>query len=192
MARTARMSTEELQNETAWFGNDAVGLYGVTNFPQFPRLLITTAFDETSTPDEILSAMHTIGNGIHLRTKGAAGSSKTGVMCMPLTALEYVANTARSSTSDTTILEYFLRTNRYISRVEAVHELDEAGPNSEPMIFCFDPGGGALAMVLPLMFTQYPAQNVGLEVNIPCRAKSGGIKSMRPLEVTLAVIPKAA
>ncbi len=189
LARAARRSTEELQNETAWFGNDDVGLYGITNFPQFPRLLIDTPFDERSTADEILAAMHLIANGVHLRTKGTARST---VMVMPLTQLEYISNTARSSTSDTTILEYFLRTNRFVNQVTEASELDESGPDGEPMVFCFDPPSGAVKHVLPLMFTQYPAQFQDFDVKIPCKAKSGGIMSMYPLEVTLAVLPKAA
>jgi len=187
MAAAAMRAVEELQNETAWYGNAAVGLYGLCNYPTFPRLVIDTAFDDTSAEDDIISALHTIANSAHQRTKGIA---RPTAMMMPLAAYNYIATTPRSSTSDTTILEFFLRTSPFINRIEPVHELDASGPSGEPMIACFDPSmPGVVDHVLPQLFTQMPPQSVGLEVQVPCWASSGGIASNYPLEVTLAVLP---
>lgn len=189
MASAARRSTEERQNETAFKGDKGAGLFGLADFPHFPRMISTVSIDSNSTADEILGFLHSVVNQTVTRTKGRARPSR---MIMPLLEYTYIATTARSATSDTTILEYFIRTSPYVNEVLPVPELDDLGPGGVPLLACYEPNVRIIGHVLPMLFSQMPAQNDNLAVKVPCMASSGGICSDYPLEVTVAEFAKSA
>lgn len=186
LAMAARRAVEQKQNNTAFEGAPEVGLYGLADYPTFPRMLTTTTISSADTPADILALLHSIANATIIRTKGAGGRGQT--MLMPLTPYTYIASTRLASDEATTILEAFLAENPFVDSVVAVHELAGISAGSD-MIVCAEMNVRIIGLVLPMMFTQYPAQFDNLAVKVPCRASCGGIASDYPLEVTTCVLP---
>lgn len=116
---------------------------------------------------------------------------------------EKANSTKMSSASSVTVLEYFLKNNPFIKSIDFWYKLDggqlypliDAGNAGAPIA---DSGTGVAAnqaqhraivyadspeileAVVPIEFEQFPAQMEGLEYEIACHARCGGVKVYQP------------
>ena len=191
-ANAARRANDQLVNKFAWFGNNLYNMLGMTNNANVPSATVlnngigATTQWVNKTPDQILGDMNTLANGINALTKGV---EMPNTLILPVAQYTLIASTPRSTTSDTTILEYFIQNNPFITTVDWVPELAGAGPVVGPaatdIMIAYDRSPDKLTMEIPMPFTQYPPQERGLEFVVPCESRYGGIIIYYPLSLSI-------
>ena len=191
-ANAARRANDQKINRLAWFGDQTYQILGMLNNANIP---IATVLNDgvgnatewtTKTPDQILRDMNELANGINFVTKGV---EMPNTLLLPIAQYTLIASTPRSTTSDTTILEYFIQNNPFITTVDWVPELTGAGPvvgmAATDVMIAYDKNPDKLTMEIPMPFTQYPPQERGLEFVVPCESRYGGIIVYYPLSLSI-------
>lgn len=188
LAEAARRANDQLVNDLAFFGDPATGMTGLLNNPNIPSAPVpndgtgNTTQWVNKTPEQILRDMNLIVNQIVTNTNGV--ETPTTLM-LPVQQYSLIASTPRSTTSDTTILAYFLMNNPYINEVVPVPQLAGAGPAGVDVMVAYEKNVSKLSMEIPLAFTQYPPQERNLEFVIPCESRFGGVTVFFPLSINI-------
>ena len=193
-ANAARRGVEQKINKIGWFGDSEHGLNGFLNHPNITRVAVDDSGTGSSTlwadktPDQILADMNDLANNIFEVTNGV---EMPNTLLMPIDQYTYIASTARSNNSDTTILQYFLQNNPFIDTVEWVNELKGAGlgvggvNEGADVMVAYDRSPDKLTLEIPQPFEQFPVQERGLEYVVPAHARIGGVIVYYPLSVAI-------
>lgn len=191
-ANAARRANDQKINRLAWFGDQVYQILGMLNNANVPIGTVlndgtASATQWTSkTPDQILYDMNALANSIPAITKSV---EMPNTLLLPVAQYTLIASTPRSATSDTTILEYFIQNNPFITTVDWVPELAGAGPVVDDVatdvMIAYDKNPDKLTMEIPMPFTQYPPQERGLEFVVPCESRYGGIIVYYPLSLSI-------
>lgn len=183
-ADAARRAALQLENTIAWFGDTTHGLGGLLNNANIPEFTIpadgtgASALWTAKSADQILRDMNGVANLPIVNTKG---THVPDTMLLPVAQYALISSTPRSSTSDTTILNYFLANNPFIKKVEWLNELTGAyaGPTNGIFVYKKDPN--FLTLEVPQDFEMFPVQERNLELITPCHMRTGGVKLYYPL-----------
>lgn len=188
-AAAARKAHDQKINQLAWTGDAVSGLPGFLSNTNIPEVVLaadgtgSSKLWSTKTPDQILRDMNAVVNSIYTVTKGVHRANE---LWMPLDQYTYIASTARSSTSDTTILDYFLSNNPFVQRVVPVIELDGAGTGGLDMMVAAENSIDNYQLNLVMPFMQHPPQPRNLAFEVPCESRFGGVTIERPLAFAFA------
>lgn len=185
-SNAARRAIAQLENRIAFFGDAASGLQGL--FTNANVTSVTVPADgtgasklwSTKTPDQIIRDMNLVANSV---VSVSLGVEIPDTMLLPLDSYNYVASTARSANSDTTILNYFLQNNPYIKQVEWVNELLAAGAAGTRRMYAYRRSPEVLTMEVPSDFEQLELQHKNLEYTIPCIERFAGVLIYYPLAI---------
>lgn len=189
-ADAVRDSYERRVNKTALFGYAGTGLRGFFNHPVVDKIVVTGSasdgwFDSASvTPDQMLAILN---EGVTYQVNASKMVERPDTMLLPYSVYRKVSVTPRSTTSDTTVLEYFLRTNPYISQVEPINELDPSnsgGALAAPRIVIYKRDPGKLQFHVPMPLKFHPPQPENLAFKVPAEAKIAGVALYYPKSVT--------
>ena len=193
-ANAARRANDQKVNRLAWFGDNLYNMLGIMNNPNIPNTLVpndgigASTLWINKTPDQILRDLNLITNSIPTVTKGV---EMPNTVLLPVQQYTLIASTPRSSVSDTTILEYFIQNNPFITTIDWVPELAGAGITppigglGTDIFIAYDKNPDKLTMEIPMPFTQYPPQERGLEFVVPCESRYGGIIIYYPLSLSI-------
>lgn len=136
------------------------------------------------TPDQILRDINALLTGVYT---GSLTVEMADTLLLPVARLDYIATTARSSTSDTTILEYLRRNNTYTSitgaplTIRAVRGLETAGAGSTARMVAYRRDPQVVKLHLPMPHRFLPAWQTGpLVFDIPGIFRTGGVEIRRP------------
>lgn len=188
-AEAARRANDQTVNKIAWYGDDTHGLTGFIGHPNVPVAVVANDGTGSSTkfvdktPDQILRDMNNLCNGIITLTKGVENPD---TLLMPLEQFTKISTTARSSTSDTTILEYFLKNSPSVRTVEWVNELKGVGAGGTDIMIAYSRSPDRITLEIPQPFEQLPVQERGLEFLVPCHSRCGGVILYYPLSASIA------
>jgi hypothetical protein len=197
-ANAARQAVDQKLNDIAWRGDPPNGLLGVLRIPNANLVTAISAAASPNgtgwssasgkTPDEILEDLGNLVDAVIVNTNDV---ERPDTLVLPLAAHGYISRTPRSGTSDTTILEFFMRTHPDIRTVESAVELTlgstdiapsgAVGATNVAMAFVRNPD--KLTLDMPLGFTQHPVQQRNLEFVINTEARTGGIIAYKPLSI---------
>ena len=174
-ANAAVEAHRQLMNKLAFFGDSAYGIQGLltnSNIPSAPVAVgaATTLTWATKTPDEILKDLNSAVSDMLDLTKGV---EVPNTIVVPIAQYNYIATTARSANSDTTILEFFKGNNPGIEVMWAT-ELKGAFAGGDGFIV-YNRNPDKLWMEIPMMVQMSPAQEKGLSYVVPCESKFGGV-----------------
>lgn len=193
-AEAARRAVEQEINNIAWYGNAENNLLGLVNNPNITRVAAPLNAGATSTlwanktPDEILEDMYEVSHSIVELTNGV---EIPNTLILPIAQYNIARRTRLSTASDTTIMEYFLANNGYITRIEWVNELVGAGLGVDAVaaggdvMIAYDNNPMKLTLEVPQAFEQFPAQERNLEFVINCHSRIGGVIVYYPLSVAI-------
>jgi hypothetical protein len=185
-ANAARRAIAQLENSVAFFGDSASGLQGFINGANITSCTIpndgtgSSKLWSAKTPDQIIRDMNLVANTV---VSTSLGVEIPDTMLLPLAQYNYVASTARSANSDTTILNYFLQNNPYIKEVEWVNELLGAGASSSDRMMAYRRSPEVLTMEVPSDFEQLELEIRNLEYKVPCIERFGGVLIYYPLAI---------
>ncbi len=185
--RAARRASEQKLDDIVLNGEANGNLFGIMTHPNIPNAAVPAgASTDTEwsekTPDEILADMNDIVSDMIDTTNGVEAPD---TLILPHAQYELINNTARSSTSDTTILQFFLRNNAHISRVEPWYKLKGAGTGSTDVMIAYRNDPEVAEIVIPQEFEMFPPQPKNMAFNIPCHARFGGVRVRYPLAFSI-------
>ena len=119
-ANAVRRAYEEKVQEIAYFGDAPSGMKGFFNNNQVDKLVPDHWFDTADiTTDEMLQLLNEPATRI---VQNSNMKEMPNTMLVPYNAYRIISTTPRSTTSDTTVMEFFLRTNPMITAIEPINE----------------------------------------------------------------------
>ena len=186
-ALAARLVTEEKHNRVMMFGDPSVQIFGMLNYPRFPRR-ISTVNMLTATPAATLAELHAIFKQPYLNTGTVA---RPDTFLLPPAVFTRVGETPLADGDQTTILESFMRTN--ITKMSGgtvevlgIHELEGAGPNGEDLAVAYEKVPEVIQNNPSILFEQRDPQPKNFAIITPCRGGTAGVTSQQPLHVIVA------
>lgn len=188
-ANAVRRANDQEVNRIAYFGDAKHGLVGLFTHPNVT--IYTLPNDGTGsstkwkdkTPDQVLRDMNGMANKPVQLTNG--------VETVDTLLLSYAVNSdintrARSDTTDTTILEFFLKHNPQIKNVEVIPECAGAGTGGTDIVMMYKKHDDKLTLEIPQAFEQFTPQMEGLEFVVPTHSRCGGVIAYFPLSLIKA------
>ena len=189
-ANAAKRNIDVLHDRIAQTGDTGTGLLGLLNQPNAQSYVIpsdgagSSPLWENKTSDQVARDMHTAVRTVVEVTKEL---EKPDTLLLPLTSFGYISTTRMSAIDNTTILEFFLASSPYIKAVIGWYALETAAANATDkrmVIFRRDPD--ALQVLMPIPFEQFPPQQEGMEFQVACHARTGGVVAYYPLSIMYA------
>jgi hypothetical protein len=116
------------------------------------------------------------------------GVEAPNTLLLPESQYTLISTTPRSSTSDTTILEFVLSSNAWISEIVPVYNLKGAAPSSasydsEDVAILYDRSAEKLWLETPQDVEFFPAQEKGLQFEVPAHMRTAGVIVAYPKSV---------
>lgn len=188
-ASQARKAIDQKFNQLAWNGDAVSGLPGFLSNANIPAVVLpadgtgASKLWSTKTPDQKLRDMNAVVNSVWITTKGIHRATE---LWMPLAQYADISSTARSANSDTTILDFFLANNPFITKVTPVFELTGAGASGADRMVAAENNIDNYQMNIVMPFMQHPPQPRNLYFEVPCEARFGGVTIERPLAFAYA------
>lgn len=197
-AESARYQIDYLNNKIAWNGDAETGLKGVLSTDNDVPLytIANGAKGATSwadkTEDEILADITGMLKQMATVTKKV---EKPDTLALSSDAYIEIQNKRIEGTA-TTVLKYIQDNIPDIKQIVSCPELDADSVETNPYAAASD--GKAVALLFkndsrklsienPLPFMQYPIQTQGLEVVVPCEARTAGAMIYYPMSLLIAV-----
>ena len=197
-AESARYQIDYLNNKIAWCGDEETGLRGVLSKDTDVPLYVlangakgSTKWDQKD-EDEILADINGMLKQMARTTKKV---EKADTLALPSEAYIELQG-RRIEGTDTTVLSYIQKNLKDIKNIVACPELDPDSVETNPyaketdgqgvmLLFKNDPK--KLTIENPLPFKQHPVQTKGLEMEVPCEARTAGAIIYYPMSLLIGV-----
>ncbi|MDF2563686.1 MAG: hypothetical protein K0Q53_81 [Massilibacillus sp.] len=193
-ANAARRANDQKVNNIAYSGDAANGLNGLFTHPNITSYTLPTdgtlngvtagtaaaAKFINKTPDQVLRDLTGMVNTVITITKKV---ERPDTLVLPHNVHGDISSRARTTGTDTTILEFFLKTNPYIKNVEVVPEAQGAGTGGVDLCLVYKKDPDKLTLEIPQPFEQFPPQPEGLEFVTACHSRCGGVIIYYPLSI---------
>lgn len=197
-AESARYQIDYLNNKIAWCGDEETGLRGVLSKDTDVPLYVlangakgSTKWDQKD-EDEILADINGMLKQMARTTKKV---EKADTLALPSEAyLELQGR--RIEGTDTTVLSYIQKNLKDIKEIVSCPELDPDSVDTNPyaketdgqgVMLLFKNDARKLTVENPLPFMQYPVQTEGLEMVVPCEARTAGVLIYYPMSLLIGV-----
>lgn len=199
-AESARYQIDYLNNKIAWNGDAETGLLGILSknngVPTFTAPASKAVGESTKwadkEADEILADITTMLRTMSETTKGV---ETPDTLAIPESVYITLQNKRIDGTA-TTLLKYIQENIPDITTIERCPELEATSVETNP--YAKDQKGQAVALLFkndarkltienPLPFMQYPIQTQGLEVVVPCEARTAGAIIYYPMSLLIAI-----
>jgi len=188
-ADAAKRAVRQKENDVFLFGDSAHKLNGFINHPN----ISTTTFPadgtgssilwSTKTPLLILRDLNKLVNYIPENTKKVEAADS---LVMPLTAFNFLKATPIGDNADKSIWTRFQQDHPEIKNVYTLTELETAGSGGTRRMLAYKKDKKKLTAEVPQDFEQLDVQPKGLEFEVPCHARNGGVIVYYPLSVAYA------
>lgn len=197
-AESARYQIDYLNNKIAWNGDEETGLRGVlskdTDVPLY--ILANGAKGSTKwsekTEDEILADINGMLKQMARTTKKVEKADTLGLPSEAYLELQG----RRIEGTDTTVLSYIQKNLKDIKEIVSCPELDPDSTDTNP--YAKETGGQGVMLLFrndkrkltlenPLPFMQYPIQTAGLEMVVPCEARTAGVLIYYPMSLLIGI-----
>jgi hypothetical protein len=177
-ASAARRAIEEGLDETAAIGAPDYGIpEGFINSSAVPAT--TTTPWSALTADQIIAQVSASRQRI---VTVSLGVERGNTILLPDGQFELISNLPRSSQSDTTVLEFLMRSPG-INAIEPWYRLVDAGVGVTDRMIIYDRSPDKLTQDITQEFTQLPVQEVGFEFVVNAFAQTAGTALYYPLSM---------
>lgn len=196
-AEAARYQIDYLLNKIAWAGDAENGLVGVlsegNNIPLY--VLPSTGTGSTTqwankTAAQILADINGMQKQVAATTKNV---ERPDTLVLPADVYLDIA-TRQIENTGYTVLKFVLENAPYLKTIEPAAELQKDATDVNPyagseknVALLFTRSADKLTIEHPLPFYQHPVQPKGLELEIPCEARTAGAMIYYPLSALIAV-----
>lgn len=135
------------------------------------------------TSDEILTDLNGMANAASAATNGI---EYPDTMLLPIAQYDLISQKPRSSTSDTTVKEFFLGNSPYIKEIIPWWPCKTAGALGVTRAITYRKDVEALWYYMPQEFQAMAPQLHNLRYKVPCTADFGGVHVRLPKSITYA------
>lgn len=185
-AAAARRSVREKESNIAWNGDADANIPGWISNPNVPILAAPAGAGgipwSLKTPDEIINDFRLMISKVRTQSKGI---HEADTCLLPIDQYDIIANTPRSTHSDTTILEFLTKPGNSFGLTEIAwlpDELDLAFTGgTEDGAICYEKSAENMELRIPMELQMLPVQHKGLEFIIPGESRIGGVVIRYPL-----------
>ena len=181
-ANAARRQLLQLENSLAFNGDERTD---IPNFIQNTDFNQVTPVDgaggttdwASKTPDEIIADVCSMTSAIRDISNGVESPN---TLLLPEAQYTLISCTPRSSTSDTTILDFILSSNAWISTIMPVYNLKDSAPvaggyDSEDTAILYDRSPEKLWLETPQDVEMFAPQEKGLMFEVPAHMRTAGV-----------------
>jgi len=159
-------------NSLYFNGSAVAGLYGVLNYPWLEKLMSALTYDRSATAEQYLEDLSSAANF-------AAEESKDTFSCNVLATTSRIKNMLSRKNmgngTDTSVLEYFLKNQNYVTRVVVANELMGIGPSGEDgLLFYRDDMDSVANVMIGSPFNILPAERKGFSQRFIAWTSTGG------------------
>ena len=183
-ANAVRRAYEEKVQEIAYFGDAPSGMKGFFNNDQVDKIVPDKWFtDGSTTTDEMLQLLNEPATRL---VENSLMKEQPNTMLVPYEVYRIISTTPRSSTSDTTVMEFFLRTNPFITAIEPINELEadkSLGNLDKDRIITYDRSPDKLQLHIPQSLEFLPPVRQALEFTVAAHSRIGGLALYYPKSV---------
>jgi hypothetical protein len=185
-ATAARRAIEELTDKLAWFGDTETGIQGFINYPGITEFTVpndgtgSSKTWATKTGDQIVRDVTGLVNAVWATTNGR---EVPDTLLLPMEQYNLIATKRMEGNSDMTVLKYLKENLAYLTKIDWLPELDTAGAAGTDRMIVYVRDLEHVSLELPQPFEQFPAQQKGMEFEIFCHARHGGVIVYYPLSV---------
>lgn len=198
-AESARYAIDFAQNCIAWNGDKETGLIGVlSEGNDVPLYVIPQGASgktdwASKTVDEIIADINGMFKQVARTTKKV---EKPDTLAIPEEAFLELQG-RRIDGTDSNLLSYLTKNIKGLKEIVSCQELDPDSVDTNPYATATGEGGKGVALLykkdkdkfsieIPLPFMQYPVQQQGLEMVVPCEARIAGAMFYYPLSLLIA------
>lgn len=198
-AEAARYQIEYLNNKIAWAGDEDTGLIGVLSLGNdIPLFTIPAngAGSSTNWKDKTAQQILADINGMQAYTaKITKNVERPDTLVLPADVFIDIS-TRQIENTGYTVKRFILENAPYLKEIVAASELQSdatdinpyaTGGSPKAVALLFKKDARKLTIENPLPFYQYPLQPQGLEVVVPCEARTAGAIIYYPLSLLIAV-----
>lgn len=184
-ANAAKKAIMTLEDDIACNGDSDHGLVGLFSHPNIPDVAIpadgtgSSAAWSAKTADLILRDMNLLVTTVIDNTKGV---EEPDTMLLPLAQHNLIAN-LRVGETGLSVLQWFLNNNPYIKQIQVWNKLKGAGVSSSDLFMVYKKDPDKLTLEVPQDFEQFPVQEEGLEYEVNCHSRTGGVIVYYPLSL---------
>jgi hypothetical protein len=190
-AMAARRSNDQMVNKIAWEADGSTewaGLTGILYHPNTTKSAAVTGswISSPASTDNIIKDVNTTINAVPDLTNGVEA---VDTVLLPQLEYSYIATIPRSSTSDTTVLEFLKRVNPGVA-FGIINELKDVNPNPRTgaatatnIMLAYRRSPDHMAYELPIIYEQFPAQERNLSYVVPTHSRNAGFNVFYPLSV---------
>lgn len=181
-ANAARRQLLQLENALAFDGDAATDIPDFINGANYNVVTPVDGGGGTTdwlskTADEIIADVSSMTASIR---DGSNGVEAPNTLIIPETQYTHISTTPRSSTSDTTILDFLLKSNPFITTIMPCYNLKgkapvSAGYDSEDVGILYDRNPDKLWLETPQDVEMFAAQEKGLTFEIPSHMRTAGV-----------------
>jgi hypothetical protein len=188
-ADAARRKIEEKMNDITYFGDADSGLVGLFTNTDIPRADVVAGGGgipwSVKTADEILFDVNDMFADTFAATKQKEAMD---TLLLPTAQWSLITSKARSTTSDTTILNYLVQSSPFLKTpadVIPVPELAAAGTAGVDVMVGYTRRPDKLQIEIPEDITFYTAQERVLEMVVPVTSEFAGLNIYYPLSLSI-------
>lgn len=182
-ANLAKRAVAQKERDLAFFGSSAFNVPGWLNNANIPDVTLPNGSwaANIGTPDKIIADLNALANSPISTSKN---SEMPNTLLLPVPYYTMISSTPRSATSDTTILDFFMRSNPFITSVDWLSELTPAnsgGNLSRSLAIVYDRNPEKFWLEIPQEFETFDPQLQGLAYKCFVHERIGGTIIPYPL-----------
>jgi len=183
-ANAARESILRLLDSIAAIGDSESGIKGLLNHSSVTGTTAPATGTGSSTHWHDKTAaliLDDLNLGVSTIRGNTLGVEAPDTLLLPEAEYTRIAQLRADTTSDLTVLKFFLATNPWVKNVEPWHYLSTAGGGSTQRMFFYRRDPSKVKLRNPGGYEQLPPQEDGLEFVVPCWMTTAGIIFYKPL-----------
>jgi hypothetical protein len=177
------------ENSIAWQGDATHGLAGLFTDGNIPRFTVPAGVGgvpwSLKTGPEMVLDMNLTVNPISENTNGVEAPD---TLLIPRAQYNLASSTQMGTVNDTTALEFFAKTNPYISGLANIIPIDDIaglGTAGVDTLIAYEKNPTKLVMNIPLDIEQFPPQVRDMVTRVVYHMRAGGVLIKRPLSLRI-------
>ena len=184
----SRRGYEQIVDNTAWLGDGSYNFRGLTGLIYNPNITVSSAPNGTwasATADQKIADVNFAINNVRVVSKDV---EQVNTVLMNVNNLTDIASTPRSSTSDTTILQ-FLKNNHpgvvfdSVAKINALDPKPSGGAGPVDILLAFKSDPDTLTLDIAMEYTMNNPQDRNLAQVITTEGRLAGVIVYYPLAV---------
>lgn len=170
LAATRKVIERKL-NDLYWNGDAASGLRGILDYPWLAKMVSALTYDGSSTATQYLDDLSSAAN---FAAENSSDVFFPNVLATTSRIKNQLQKMNMGNGTDSSVLEYFLKNQNYVTRVVVANELQGVGPNGEDGLLFYRDDSDSVSNSLIVPYQAMPAERRGFSQRFIAWATTGG------------------